>query len=350
MKKFLLPENATYYKANMHSHSMVSDGNFTPEEMKEVYMAEGYSIVAYTDHDVIVDHSDLIDESFVALTGTEYSITDHDVSPIGLYDMSGADMDFNFKKVVHMNLFAKDPHNGYHTSYNPKYIWGRAKNYMPDEAHRDGEDYERVLSTEGLNDMIRRANEAGFFVCFNHPYWSNNRLIDFEGLEGLHSLEVYNYAADYNGGMDYCIDSYEWMLRAGKRVFPLAGDDNHNWKKETNTSFGGYTMIAAPSLTYKNVIDSLLAGNFYACVGRGAPEIKNLYVEDNRLYVDFSPAADVYVNTAGRLILSAHAKPGETFTHAEFDLKEDYIYFRVTVQDDHRRRAHTGAYYTKDIL
>ena len=80
MRKYLLPENATYYKANMHSHSMVSDGNFTPEEMKDVYMAEGYSIVAYTDHDVIVDHSDLTDDKFIALTGTEYSITDHEVS------------------------------------------------------------------------------------------------------------------------------------------------------------------------------------------------------------------------------------------------------------------------------
>ena len=38
MKKYLLPEKGTFYKANLHSHSTVSDGGWTPEEMKERYI------------------------------------------------------------------------------------------------------------------------------------------------------------------------------------------------------------------------------------------------------------------------------------------------------------------------
>ena len=34
MKKFLLPETGNYYKANLHCHTNISDGNLTPEEMK----------------------------------------------------------------------------------------------------------------------------------------------------------------------------------------------------------------------------------------------------------------------------------------------------------------------------
>lgn len=40
----------------MHMHTTVSDGPMTPEEVKAAYKERGYSIVAFTDHEVIVDH------------------------------------------------------------------------------------------------------------------------------------------------------------------------------------------------------------------------------------------------------------------------------------------------------
>lgn len=58
MRKYLLPETGQFYKANLHAHTSMSDGKDTPEEVKEIFKAMGYSIVAYTDHDVFVDRSD----------------------------------------------------------------------------------------------------------------------------------------------------------------------------------------------------------------------------------------------------------------------------------------------------
>ena len=43
MKKYLLPEKGTFYKANLHTHTTVTDGKFSPEEIKEIYKAHGYS-------------------------------------------------------------------------------------------------------------------------------------------------------------------------------------------------------------------------------------------------------------------------------------------------------------------
>ncbi len=37
MKKYLLPHEGNFYKANLHSHSTISDGNKTPEELKKIY-------------------------------------------------------------------------------------------------------------------------------------------------------------------------------------------------------------------------------------------------------------------------------------------------------------------------
>ena len=47
--QILLPE-AGYYKANLYCHTTLSDGEFTPEQIKAAYQEQGYSIVAFTDH------------------------------------------------------------------------------------------------------------------------------------------------------------------------------------------------------------------------------------------------------------------------------------------------------------
>ena len=74
MRKHLLPENGTFYKANLHCHSTVSDGRWTPEEIKKKYAEKGYSIVAYKDYHIFYPHNELCDESFVALNGVEFGV------------------------------------------------------------------------------------------------------------------------------------------------------------------------------------------------------------------------------------------------------------------------------------
>ena len=49
MKKYLLPENGRFYKANLHCHTTVSDGRKTPEDTKAAYRAMGYDFIALTD-------------------------------------------------------------------------------------------------------------------------------------------------------------------------------------------------------------------------------------------------------------------------------------------------------------
>lgn len=75
-KQYLIPP-MRQYKANLHTHSRVSDGSFTPVEVKEMYKSAGYSIVAMTDHNIVADHSELSDEEFLTLTdeGGNYAVT-----------------------------------------------------------------------------------------------------------------------------------------------------------------------------------------------------------------------------------------------------------------------------------
>ena len=67
----LLPKDVTYYKANLHCHTVFSDGKMTPEEVKKHYQEKGYQVLAITDHDHYGDHRSLCDANFVAIAALE---------------------------------------------------------------------------------------------------------------------------------------------------------------------------------------------------------------------------------------------------------------------------------------
>ena len=76
MRTYLLPESGNDYKANLHCHSTLSDGKMTLEELKDRYTAQGYSIIAFTDHDIFLPHPELADESFLPLHGFEVEVNE----------------------------------------------------------------------------------------------------------------------------------------------------------------------------------------------------------------------------------------------------------------------------------
>ena len=67
--KHLLPQVDRYFKANLHTHSTISDGKLSREEVKEAYKALGYQILCLTDDNTIVNHSDMNEPDFLMLTG-----------------------------------------------------------------------------------------------------------------------------------------------------------------------------------------------------------------------------------------------------------------------------------------
>ena len=64
----LFGNKKSFYKANLHTHSDYSDGKYSVEELKNAYKEHGYSVVAFTDHEHLIDNSRLNDENFLAIT------------------------------------------------------------------------------------------------------------------------------------------------------------------------------------------------------------------------------------------------------------------------------------------
>ncbi len=343
MRKYLLPETGSFYKANLHAHTNLSDGVLSPEAMKGAYMAHGYSIIAYTDHDILLGHNDLTDSRFLALNGFELEVREDYQYALSLGRCN---------RQCHICMIALEPDNLTQVCYHrEKHLFGNAKNQRDkliiDESLPD---YERTYSIECVNDMIKKCKEAGFFVTYNHPGWSYETYEQYAYYEGMDAMEICNYGGVICGYEDYSPYAYDDILRTGKRIYCIAADDNHNGRALTDPnvdSFGGFTMIKAEALEYKAVTDALQKGHLYASQG---PEIHDLYFEDGKIHIKTSPAKRIALTSGMRRAASIAVADGETLTEACFDVKETDIYVRITVYDEKGRPANTNAYFVDELF
>ena len=341
MKQYLLPRTGNFYKVNMHSHSCLSDGKQTPEELKEAYTAHGYSAIAFTEHEGLFDLSHLSDEGFVAITSYEYALGDYSNPPFCFYE--GKPTCFSHVEQMHLNIYAKEPHNNRAVCFNPKYIGEKIASELGELKYYGDGKFEKEFTVECFNTVIAEANANGFFVVYNHPNWSLNTYPTYSRLEGLTGIEIVNGASDRSSDMDYAPYVYDQMARAGKRMVCVGGDDNHG----SVHFFRAWTMVKTDELSYSALIDGIEKGNCYASTG---PEIYELYYDGSKVHVRCSDAAGVYYTTAGRRkgckLAESDALPVNA---AAFTVDPTDYYFRITVKDRYGRHANSRIYYLDEL-
>ena len=314
MKKYLLPENGTFYKANLHCHSTFSDGKWTPEEIKEKYMRHGYSVVAFTDHSVLHSQAHLTDESFLALDGYEVDVYEEDCGTRA------------YHKTCHFCLVAKKP--------------GMSQ---PDLGDED------TYTPENISRLMEEARRKGFFVTYNHPNWSLEDFSDYINYNGMDAMEIVNYGCVAVGYQDYVPMVYDEMLRYGKKIFCIGTDDNHNRFDENSVycdSFGGFTVIKADSLSYEDIISALENGSFYTSQG---PEIKELWYEDSKIRIKTSPVKKIDFVFGSRRAKTVIAEDGGFVEEAECEVPDNSIFVRISAKDEKGLPADTNAFFVEDL-
>lgn len=331
MKKILFKAE-NMYKANLHCHTTISDGALTVEEIKEAYKNRDYSIVAFTDHRVLKVHSNLNDDSFLAINALEVDINEK-------YEEGKAGKSWSNFKTYHLNLYA-------------------TKTDMTETPPLPTMDY---FNLDAINKYIQDRRNEGFLVCYNHPYWSMQDFSDYGGLKGLFAMEIYNHGCEMAGYDGYHPRAYDEMLRVLAQskdigrpsLYCVSADDNHNKNSldsPNSDSFGGFVMINSPKLEYECVMQALKQGDFYSSQGPQIYEIAIL--RDNkgkdRLNVKCSDAKLIIVYTEGRKRYIKHAEGENLMQEAEFTLTGDK-YIRVTVRDRDGKDANSNAFWIDRI-
>lgn len=339
MKHILLDSKKKFYKANLHCHSLISDGWLTISEIKKLYMEHGYSIVAFTDHELFLPHNDLTDKNFLALNGMELSVNE----PTDYWPSS---------KVCHFNIIAKKPdmviHPLWHRDY---YLFGHNDEYKHLQKFDETKpNYVREYSTKGINEMFKIAHKAGFFITYNHSEWSTEDYKQYSKYKGMDAYEIFNGGCSLVGYDEGDTYNYDVYLRQGKRIKCIAADDNHNQypiDKPNSDSFLGFTMINAPKLKYESVIRALIRGNTYCSTG---PKIYELsYDNETRtVHIETEACERITLHVDIRENQYRYPEENKELTSADFVISEHVKYFRVQVLKN-GKMAYTNGYFVEDL-
>lgn len=328
------------YKANLHCHSTLSDGRLSPCELKDAYRAHGYSILAITDHERPYDHSAMTEDDFLMLTGYEAYIR-----PSAMCDYDP------YSPEVHINLFARDPHNVAYVNFSDPYC-----KYVRDPEEREafnkvGADPSRPreYTLDYINEFVRHAKENGYLAAHNHATWSLEHEEMLLNYEGFFSMEMCNYSSWVTSRLEYNGALYDKLLRQGKRLFVHSADDNHNvapFDSPRCDSFGGFTMIMAKDLTYPAVIEALEKGDFYSSMG---PKILELTFDGNRVHIETEPVRQITMFESGKVPRFAVGTKDSPVTSADFEIPGHVPYVRFSLYDFEGRHADTRGFFRDEL-
>ncbi len=316
---YFIDNSVPQYKTELHLHTDCSDGVNSPEEVKKLYKSFGYSVVAFTDHDVFVRHNELTDEEFIALNGYELNL-----APFSADEK-------NFCKQVHLNFIATSPDTDEMLFYNPAFIFQKgAKRFIGKIKCSEPPEY-RANTPEWINKAIRRAEEKGFLVTYNHPVWSLVAPEDYLNIDGLFAMEVWNTGGILSTEEDGA--AYREMIRHGKKLYCVASNDFHNID-ECGGALPAAVYVCTDDFSYGGIIGALKNGKFYSSCG---PTIEELSVENGKLRVKCSPVKSVRI-IGGENVRAAYSENGD-LTEAEFILRPSHrkvFYVLLTDKDGNK--------------
>ena len=276
----------TRYKVNLHTHTKISDGCKTPDEVAEIYRQKGYDAVALTDH-WKYGSSYTASNGLRILSGIEYNILNVS-SKDGLFHIVGVGMDC-------------DP------------------------------DLPKSASAQDAIDAINRTNGLAIIA---HPAWSLNTPEHIRNLKGADTTEIYNSVSGVH--MSRRADSsliVDMLATMGNFYNLIADDDAHYYDGDECLSF---IMVEAQSCEKADLISAIRAGKFYASQG---PEV-HAWRENDEIVVKCSPCSEIVVFSD--TVWCKRVFEGEELTSARYQIAKPDTYVRVQVKDADGKLAWTN--------
>lgn len=297
MKKSYFAQKGIWLKGNLHSHTTVSDGVYTPEEMAIDYAKHGYDFISMTDHNVFVPHPDLEKDGLLHLTGVEM------------------DLAYSRTKCTHV------VGTGMPDKAQPDYC---CRKYAPGE-----------LTDQQLIDLMVT---DGQFVVLAHPIWSRMEPEEVAALKDFHAVEVFNNGCENICHAGHAEVYWDLLLRRGLKVYGTASDDTH----KKYDAFGGWIWVKAENRTQEAIVNALFEGQFYSSSG---PEIYDFGVDGECVYVECSPCRELHFVSWPPRGQSQFAEAGDFLNGGVYKLKGGEKYLRIECIDHSGRVAWTNPFF-----
>ena len=283
-------EETQWWKGNLHTHSLWSDGDDYPEMIADWYKKNGYHFLGISDHNILAEGNRWIHieknaggrrafEKYLERFGPKWveHKTEKNIPKVRLKNFSEykAKMSVEGKFLLMQAEELTDRFQGVPIHINATNL----KNYIPPQG---GSSLATVIQNN-VNAVLEQRKKTGqpMFPHINHPNfgWAL-KPSDMIQLKGEQFFEVYNGHPAVNNYGDAkhlstvqiwdIINSYRVGIYKLPLMFGLATDDAHNYHQiaigKSNTG-RGWVMVKAPALSAPFIIEAMEKGDFYSSSG-----------------------------------------------------------------------------------
>jgi len=295
---------ALWFKGNLHTHTVNSDGDSTPDDVVTWYRERNYQFLVLTDHNY--------------LTSVE-----------GLNALHGADDKFLVVKGEEVTSRFGD---------KPLHVNGlEIERFVPPP-----EGGGSVL--EVLQQMVDGIRQARGVPSINHPNFGWAISPDELGqVQRTKLFEVFNGHPTVNnlggGGVPSLEETWDRILSSGKLLYGIAVDDAHYFKRPEAPAAPrpgkGWVYVRSDRLEARALVEALERGDFYSSTGVQMQAV-DASTSALSLSVRTEPASKYRIQFIGRQgrVLSEVTTPAATYT-----FKGDEGYVRAKVMESNGKVA-----------
>jgi hypothetical protein len=302
-----------WWRGNIHTHSLWSDGNDFPEMIADWYRQRGYNFLALSDHNVLsqgvrwMKHEDIVKRGYTdALEKYRQRFGDDWVETRGA--AGTPEFEVRLKPLDEFRKLVEEPNQ--FLMIQGEEISDRAEN-VP--VHMNATNIQEVIAplggatvAEAIDNNLRavesQAERTGqeILIHVNHPNFGyaltaeeiasviRERFVEvYNGHPGVHHL----------GDKDHASVEQIWdianTLRLAKLNAPplygIATDDSHYYNGKPGSRPGrGWIMVRCAKLEPESLIKAVKAGEFYASSGVTLSKIR-YDVEKRQLQIEIAP-------------------------------------------------------------
>jgi predicted metal-dependent phosphoesterase TrpH len=362
------PEKAagpTWWKGNMHTHTLWSDGDDFAENVAGWYRDHGYHFLALTDHNKLSEGRGYVDVTRAghAIEKARKRFGEDAVQYVAHEDK----VLVKLRTLEEIRKQFEQP--GKFLLVQAEEITG---SYSKSPIHMNGINLDKAiqpLTGQNHEETIRvnlrqvadqaKARKKPMLAVLNHPNFGwGVRAEDMAGIDELEFFEVYNGHSGVRNYGDETHASTEriWdivlALRLGKLKLPLlrglATDDSHAYHTfavgKTNPG-RGWVMVRSEKLAADDLVRAIQAGDFYSSTG---VVLNDFRVEQGEVIgtlqgtpLDSEPVRDPegkelavtrkYSDQIGKVLAKSNAEE----VRYKFSGKELYVRVRVTSSKPH---------------
>ena len=271
----------SWWKGNLHTHSLWSDGDDFPEMVIDGYKKSGYDFVALSDHNVLAEGERLVEADPAILADYRERFGDDwvEVAEDGRVKLKTFD---EYRKLFEEeSKFLLIQSEEITDRFEEKPLHVNATNVKELIEPQGGGSVREVLqrNVDAVLEQRERTGEL-MFPHVNHPNfgWAV-KVEDLIALRGERFFEVYNgHPLVHNEG-DELRPSTErmWDILLAERLsdgeavlYGIAVDDAHNYRaldSQHSNPFRGWVSVRASELSAEALIEAMERGDFYGSSG-----------------------------------------------------------------------------------